>query len=128
MASCCKKTFLPRVLAGLMLIPLSLSSLDSIEQDWIWKIRMLYIWRGMACIGNKVLLHQVLWKIQSLSVVQKPNTRQEVSFKEGQPRKGVLQTSAAKQGLVQTAVTNESPGEANSKKKLEPQISEPATT
>lgn len=75
----------------------------------------------MACTGNKVLLHWVLWKIQSLSVVQKSNTRQEVSFKERQPRKAVLQTSAAKQGPVQTAIANRSPVEANSKTKVEVQ-------
>lgn len=52
-------------------------------------------------------------------MVQKSNTRQEVSFKERQPRKGALQTSAAKQGSMQTAVADESPVEANSKKQVE---------
>lgn len=58
----------------------------------------------------------------------KSNTRQEVSFKERQPRKGTLQTSAAKHGSVQTAVANESPVEANSTKKVETEGSKPATT
>lgn len=60
-------------------------------------------------------------------MVQKSNTRQEVSFKEKQPRKGALQTSAAKPGSLQTDIANESPVEANSKKKLEAQGSKPAT-
>lgn len=56
-ALCCKTDFLTRALGGLILVPLSLSGRDSTGQDWIRKIRLLCIWCGMPCIGNKVPLH-----------------------------------------------------------------------